>query len=234
MSKTTCLEKFNYDPLPIDLKEKLIEFALEVHQKKIGIRVIGSTYGSDVDHSVIAYMVHPKLTNRVQAHYSKFIDNHPTLSTSPGRGVTIQIINGPLNGEEFATIYPHIDPDIRPRSLMYILSPGGDDVKTTWYEQKDKKYDHKTEDGQESKIMYEVREYQSDELVKLEEHTMQEDNWYVFNHSIVHGVTNIKSLRIILTCALDYEKIASKQAISLTEEQINKIFSEWSTLDCMK
>ena len=118
MSKTTCLEKFNYDPLPIDLKEKLIEFALEVHQKKIGIRVIGSTYGSDVDHSVIAYLVHPKLTNRVQAHYSKFIDDHPTLSTIPGRGVMIQIINGPLNGEEFATIYPHIDPDIRPRAVL--------------------------------------------------------------------------------------------------------------------
>ena len=82
--------------------------------------------------------------------------------------------------------------------------------------------------------MYEVREYQSDELVKLEEHTMQEDNWYVFNHSIVHGVTNIKSLRIILTCALDYEKIASKQALSLTEEQVKKLFSDWSTLDCMK
>ena len=233
MTTNKCLEKLNYDPLPIDLKEKLIEFAREVHQKKMGIRVVGSTYGSDVDNSVIVYMVHPKLTNRVQAHYSKFIDDQPTLSKHPGRGVMIQIINGPMNGEEFASINPHVDPDIRPSSLMYILSPGGDDVKTSWYEHKDKKDDYSKVDDQTVK-KYEVREYHSDELVKLEEHAMQEDKWYVFNHSIIHGVTNIKSLRIILTCTLDYERLVAEQDLNITEEQVKKIMYEWSTLDCMK
>lgn len=231
MITNKCIEELNYDPLPIDLKEKLIEFAKEVHQKKIGIRVVGSTYGSDEDHSVIVYLVHPKLINRVQACYSKFFENHPTLSTQPGRGVTIQIINGPLNGEEFASINPHVDPDIRPSSLMYILSPGGDDVRTTWYEHKDKKDDYSKVDDQTVK-RYEVREYQSDELVKLEERAMQEDKWYVFNHSIIHGVTNIKSLRIILTCTLDYDRLAVD--FNITEEQAKKLMYEWSTLDCMK
>lgn len=243
MSTSNCLTKLNYDPLPIDLKEKLIEFALEVHQKKIGLRVVANivpTGESDVDTSksdnnVFIYLLHPKLTKRIQEHYAAFFNEQPTLSTRPGRGVVVQVINGPLDGEEFNVIHPHTDPDSRPKTLMYILSPGGNNVKTTWYKIKNEKIDYKETLYENSNLYdYDLPIYSANTLDPIEDHIMEEDGWYAFNHSITHGVTNIESTRVILTCMLDYEKITAENKNEHNQEYLVKLLSDWDTLDCMK
>jgi len=241
MNNTKGLQKLNYDPIPADLKEQLIKFALEVHEKEIGLSDLAvadyqkntneGTGSTTADNSVYVYLLHPTLTNRIQECYSKFFDEYPTLCSRPGRGVMLQVINGHLHGQEFNSVQPHQDPEVRSNTLMYILSPGGDNVKTTWYKIKDETM-KKTVRSNPKINDYDYPIFTKDMLEPIEEHIMQEDCWYHFNHSIPHGVENIKSKRIVISCLLDYENSIKKKIGG--DPDIVKLRNDWGTLDCMK
>lgn len=241
MSTDKCLEKLNYDPIPLELKEKLIAFALECHSKDIGLIVLANIVPVDqsnideskTDNAVFIYSLHPSLTAQIQKFYSKFLDSYPTLSQIPGRGSTIQIINGPLSREKTNTIHPHTDPATRPKTLMYIMSPGGTNVKTTWYKIKDSAAEY-DETAKGRVTVYDLPAYDNDMLDPIEEHVLEEDKWYVFNHNITHGVTNIESTRIILTCALDYEGTIKHKSSPVVEQELQKLRSDWTSLDSLK
>jgi len=244
MSTTNCLQHFNYDPLPIELKNKIIKFVLEVHEKGIGMKALANIVPNEknnvdtntTDNNVFIYILHPTLTFQVQQYFSKYFNDHPTLSTTRGRGVLVQLINGPITGQDFNTIHPHTDPDTRPKTLMYILKSGGDNVKTTWYKLKDQLIDYtETADAADNTInVYDLPIYSNDMLDPIHEYVMKEDNWYLFNHSITHGVTNIASTRISLTLVLDYENVEKKAREIAGETDLVKLASEWATLDCLK
>lgn len=237
------LEKIEYQSIPVELKEKLIEFALEVHKKNIGLTVLANIVTNDEsnidtskqDNNVFVYVVHPFLTRQVQNIYTDFPQNLANreplnLSNEPGKGVLIQVINGPLPGEECNTIHPHVDPDCRPDSLMYILSTGGDNVKTTWYNVKNKDIAY----TEIATHVYDLPIYSKDNLEIVEEHVMQEDGWYLFNHSVPHSVDNIKSPRIILTLPIDFTELRKVFVSTLDESYYSKLLSGWETLDCLK
>lgn len=242
MNTNKCLEKLNYDPLPLELKETLINFALEVHKKEIGLSVLANVIPTErgeqsnlkTDKNVFVYTLVPALTKIIQDKYPIFSTNHPTLSSSPGRGAVVQVINGPFEGEEYNNIYPHKDPTIRPRTLMYILSPGGSRVKTTWYKIKGTEMEYKEYAARQQVAMYDVAGYSIDEVEPIEEHIMEENGWYIFNHGIIHGVTNIESPRIILSFMLDYVDISERILAMTGPRDIQKLRNDWSNLDSLK
>jgi hypothetical protein len=242
MDKTKGLEKLNYDPIPAELGEEIIKFALEVHEKNIGLAALANIVPPNIpapdtahkmdisDNNVYIYLLYPKLVNKIQKCYSKFFENHPTLSVHPGRGVIVQIINGPINGQQFNTIQPHSDPNTRPESLMYILSTGGNNVKTTWYKIKDDQIIDAEQANKETNI-YDYPVYSKDMLEPIEEHIMEEDCWYHFNHTIPHGVDNIESVRIIVSCFLEYETVMKNVKV---QPDLNQLSNDWASLDSLR
>lgn len=236
-----CLEKYEYGVINAKLKEKLIEFALEVHSKNIGLLVKanvdvptdGATTNTyNTDNNVYVYLLHPRLVKRVEDHYLKFA-NTLGLSEDPLRGTLIQIIDGPIQGEESNTIHPHVDPDCRPASFMYILSPGGDNVTTSWYNIKQKSTIKYAEQVTKEVHVFDLPIYAKENLELIEEHVMQEDCWYLFNNSIPHGVENIKSTRITLWSIPNFLEIREEfEKTNVTDK--SKLSIGWNSLECMK
>lgn len=242
MHTNKCLVKLDYDPLPVELKEKLIRFASEVHLKKIGLSALanivpteqGTMRDSKTDKNVFIYTLVPTLTKIIRDQYPILTTDHPTMLSLPGKGVHIQIINGPAAGEKCNNIYPHKDPVTRSKTLLYILSPGGNKVTTTWYKIKDTETKYKEYVSEEKVITYDLAGYGIDEIEPIEEHIMEEDGWYIFNNSIIHGVTNIESPRLILSFILDYVDMSETIFAETGTRDVQQLRNDWASLDSLK
>lgn len=87
---------------------------------------------------------------------------------------------------------PHID-KTRFYTLQYVIEPGGQNVRTAFYEPK---FDEPMLDGEK---MY-VPDYSK--LVEVETITCKSNNWYLINGRQLHSVENIESIRIALQIGL--------------------------------
>lgn len=63
----------------------------------------------------------------------------------------------------------------RIKAINYLIDPGGEDVKTTWY---------------------------SDDLVPLFEKEILKNKWHTINTEIKHGISGIKDKRLALTISI--------------------------------
>jgi hypothetical protein len=94
---------------------------------------------------------------------------------------------------------PHTD-YLRDYGIHYIYNPGGDDVRTVWYQ----------EQGQSIVRNGRVRQPDYSKLTVLEEVVLPAKKWHVLRTDIVHSVENLQGNRIRI-------------AVDLTAEQMRKI-----------
>jgi hypothetical protein len=106
-------------------------------------------------------------------------------------GATVSIGDAPIHG-------PHVD--FRRRyNMVYVLNPGGDNVRTVWYKEHGYPIERLHAAGPEGKS-YWVKNYS--DLEVIDDVVLEPGIWYLLNTKIIHSVENIIGNRSMLTVSL--------------------------------
>ncbi len=182
--------------LPEDLKNDLIDRALQllgdadkaiIYNKPIETEdsaVVNYLGGEDIDFynrgGVTAMVLPDDLTARVNEFYKQF--NHPIISMFD------YLAYFTVRGPEF--LPPHQDdPAMRNNGIQLLLKPGGQQVKTAWWQVK--------EEFKNLPIIPDCCIPYS-KLDKVDEAYIEEDYWHFMDVNTIHSVENLESIRIFL------------------------------------
>jgi hypothetical protein len=232
-----CLDTFDYKSIPLELKQQLIDYSIKAHELKVGVFAFGDvTSEVEISNEAVVnfYVIHPKLSKSFldwcKSSQPEFIEKH----YKPNNKIellAVQVIDGPgLKTGEICVINPHSDP-IRKNSMMYMLKSGGENVITSWYKFKNdqKKKIEFSVDYSSSQHSYEIDTYTKESLDLIESHQLKEDNWYIFNNSIIHGVDNISSLRIGLLLPHWGDDVSENHLAKVNPVNRQQLISDWMT-----
>jgi hypothetical protein len=96
-----------------------------------------------------------------------------------------------------AQLFPHTDGDRRGRHcIQYLLDTGGDNVRTTWYQESGQPLFRETK-----------KQFANAELTKVSEAVFPLHHWVIFSTSIIHNVEPITTSRQAFTVGFTNDKL---------------------------
>jgi len=189
-----CIRSTNLPMIPDRFMDKILNYDQEKIITRSTDRVLETDNGSYANAKLTRHPVEDELTDWVRKNLSDgFTD------------VSVQVIR---DGE---TAGAHTD-KLRRFALFYLCEPGGENVITKWYKQKNhpawrdewvvcSKYD-------DLEIVHETR--------------IPANQWFLFNGRLIHDVENIESKRITVIVGFNFlpeslEKIARTECLDYKE-----------------
>ena len=182
----------NIRPLPKDLENKLLEFAIE------SFKTTKNSYGSidKVNTTSITYWPNFEEENRqlggcatfdmlsiTESLKKEILNCYPDQKefNSKWTNISVHVLK---NGSYFV---PHIE---NRKSFFYVLETGGDSVESVWYKPTEKfKCD----------VLPIGPAIPFDNIVEVASCNFEKSTWHTFNHNEIHSVRGLEKERYVLT-----------------------------------